>query len=260
MKWRYWIERPPASFDIRDEIILENLTFEPTDRVLEVGIGFAGTTYRLASQVASVTAIDISEDLVQYLSDRKRVPNIDFRKADATDPRTVEMIPGPFDRVISGDTLEHVENPVGFFRTVAAALKPGGTFLCTFPNERPPSHGITRFQTRSELVELLHHAGFSAARFYHVELRSHARLVQIVFADTLIRLVRLARRNASKHPQVFHETWTFQARLKLEPFRVLIHAYWGFLSSLMKLSRPIYRILPAGEEILDRRLLIIARK
>ena len=260
MKWRYWVERPPASFDVRDEIIFENASFSPSDRVLEVGVGLAGTTYKLASQVAQVTAADVSRELIQYLTARKRIPNIEFVPVDVSAPEAREVLRGPFDAVVSEDTLEHVEKPPGFFRSIADVLKPGGTFVFTFPNERAPSHGITRFSTRSELAELIRASGFSTVELYCVELRRHARLIESVFADLPIRVLRAVRHNPDHDPQVFHETWSFGARHKLERFRVLIHAYWGFVRGLMKAARPIYRKTPAEEEILDRRLLVFAKR
>jgi 2-polyprenyl-3-methyl-5-hydroxy-6-metoxy-1,4-benzoquinol methylase len=260
MKWKYWLERPPARLDLRSDIFFENTRFEKHDNVLEVGVGMAQTTYKLATRIASVTAIDISEELIRYLSERKRVPNIDFVCADACDPKTAQAFAESFDKAISGDTLEHVESPQRFFLTVATALKPGGAFLLTFPNERSPSHGITRFQSRSELVKVVGDGGFSKVDVYCVELRKHAALLEAVFGGSLIRFVRIFRREPQEKPQVFHECWTFHARNKLERISVLINAYWGFLHGLMCLSRPLYRRVPAGEEVLDKQLLIIAVK
>jgi 16S rRNA A1518/A1519 N6-dimethyltransferase RsmA/KsgA/DIM1 with predicted DNA glycosylase/AP lyase activity len=94
MQIRYWAERPPASFDQRTDIFLENANFQRTDAVIEVGVGMAQTTYKVAPRVLSVTGVDISDGLAEYLNSRKHVKNINFICADAGDPRSVGKLGG----------------------------------------------------------------------------------------------------------------------------------------------------------------------
>ena len=255
-----WIEKPPASFDLRTDIILENATFQKTDSVIEVGVGMSQTTYKVAQLVHNITGVDISDGLVDYLNSRKRAKNIKFICADVGDSHSVGRLGGPYDKAISGDTLEHVENPECFFRNLAAVLKPAGALVLTFPNESAPSHGITRFGTRSQLAELILQAGFKSVEMCIVEPRPHVKALQKIFADSLIGGLRALRHSPDRNPQVFHEVWTFSARKKMEPIRHLIHAYWDLLHAAMAVSRPLYRLLPVQERILDHQILIVATR
>ncbi|MER6711489.1 methyltransferase domain-containing protein [Streptomyces sp. NPDC000877] len=98
-------------------------------RVLDVGCGSGVPVARtLAAAGHRVTGIDISE--VQIRRARERVPDADFRHADAT---TVSFEPASFDAVVSLYALIHIPLPEQppLLRKIAGWLRPGGCFVAT---------------------------------------------------------------------------------------------------------------------------------
>ncbi len=114
---------------------IDGLELSPGIRLLEVGFGRGEFAYQCALRGAALTAIDYSEAALEIgretLAD---FPDADLRVADCRD------LPFPddsFDRVYSGDVLEHVdfEDGVQMLREMYRVLAPDGfIFLHTAPN------------------------------------------------------------------------------------------------------------------------------
>ncbi|MDE2045131.1 MAG: class I SAM-dependent methyltransferase [Thermoplasmata archaeon] len=97
----------------------------PHPTIVEVGCGEGGLSRRLASEGASVTAIDVARhpswkeaDGVRYLQ--------------AGTPRVLTHV-ARADMVIAHHVIEHVPDPVGFLRDCQVVLRPGGVLLLTTP-------------------------------------------------------------------------------------------------------------------------------
>lgn len=76
---------------------------------------------------ASLVGVDIVEEAVNQLRER----GYDVRVADATSGADLGQ---RFGRVVIGDVIEHVDNPVALLRFAARHLEPGGLVLCSTPN------------------------------------------------------------------------------------------------------------------------------
>ena len=88
---------------------------------------------------ANVVGVDIVEDAVLSLRER----GYDVRLVDATS----EIDLGErFTRVVIGDVIEHVDNPVSLLRFAARHLKDEGLVLCTTPNPFFIGHLIQGFR------------------------------------------------------------------------------------------------------------------
>ncbi len=75
----------------------------------------------------SAMGIDILEDAVRVLAQR----GLNVRAVDATSDTDLGE---RFDRVVCGDVLEHVDNPLRLLAFARRHLAPGGRILCTTPN------------------------------------------------------------------------------------------------------------------------------
>lgn len=116
----------PAAYDAKIARVRTLLRAE--DRMLEIGCGTGSTALRLASDVAEITATDISSRMIE-IAEGKRVAtmarNLNFVQADAT-----EKLPGAFFDVVTAFSLLHlVEDVPAVLRSVHDQLKPGGMFL-----------------------------------------------------------------------------------------------------------------------------------
>jgi 2-polyprenyl-3-methyl-5-hydroxy-6-metoxy-1,4-benzoquinol methylase len=102
--------------------------------------------HNLIRNAASTTVgIDILEEPVMQLRDR----GYDVRVVDATGE---DDIGRRFSRVVIGDVIEHVDNPVALLRFAQRHLEPKGRILCSTPN---PFHF-------GSIVSVLRHGVFIA--------------------------------------------------------------------------------------------------
>ena len=114
---------------------LEMLDLRPGLDFLEVGFGRGEFSYHCAKKGAVVSAIDYSPDALDIAKETlAEYPESDLRVADCKDlPFESES----FDRVYSGDVLEHqdMEDGVVMLREMQRVLRPGGfMFVHTAPN------------------------------------------------------------------------------------------------------------------------------
>jgi SAM-dependent methyltransferase len=262
-----FVPYPPTSFPYRDLLVLEQLALRSEHRVCEIGIGSGGTTVRLARMCADVTGFEISTPTVEalrYLEKRHR--NLHLVTADITDDEALAGYAGGFDRLLSCDTLEHVPDPAGFFRGVAALLAPGGEFLVTFPNEPADiMHGITRFDTPLELHSHLAEAGLVDVRMGAARLTPHAERVADALGWRPLSLARgVIRRSrevvarargegdgqADEHgapvsaapPQTFEETRFFRYMKLWRQLSPAVNLYWFGVLRLMAARGPSFHI------------------
>jgi 2-polyprenyl-3-methyl-5-hydroxy-6-metoxy-1,4-benzoquinol methylase len=94
--------------------------------------------------------------------------------------------PASFDAVICSEVIEHLENPRAVFRSLFAALRPGGKLVLTMPNQENVRSFLTlifrgqfaSFQKqdypahitallRTDLIRICQETGFSEPHFYY---------------------------------------------------------------------------------------------
>jgi len=84
-----------------------------------------------------------------------------------------------FDIIFSADTLEHVESPQGFFNFIKKHLKSEGVVLITYPNEsKDKHHGITWFNDKEQLLEIIDKAGLRVDRLFEVRETVWHRIIR----------------------------------------------------------------------------------
>lgn len=114
---------------------LDMLDLQPSQSLLEIGMGRGEFLRACAARVAHVTGIDYSRDAWEISRETLRgVPGADLRVADC---RALPFASGSFDRVFSGDVIEHMsyDDGVRLLTEALRVLKPGGVLLVhTAPN------------------------------------------------------------------------------------------------------------------------------
>jgi 2-polyprenyl-3-methyl-5-hydroxy-6-metoxy-1,4-benzoquinol methylase len=134
-------------------------------RCLEVGAGHGLFTAEVLGRCprAAVTLVDISPtsiDIARELldscgSDRERVRFIEG------DYLSTPLSDEPYDLIVLGEVLEHVNDAVGFLRRAREVLKPGGqVFLSTCANCPAVDH-IYHFHTVCEIRETIRTGGLT---------------------------------------------------------------------------------------------------
>jgi len=112
-------------------------------KILDVGAGTGRLSSKLAEQGAEVTALDVSEEMLNKIKNKKVKKVI----GDAED---LPFDEGIFDIVITTFLIVHLRDLKRFFDEVYRVLKPGGLFLLTNINQRK----APAVKTKEGLVEI----------------------------------------------------------------------------------------------------------
>ena len=154
----------------------------PGVRVLDVGCGNGEWCGWFAERGCTVVGVDPSESGVAIA--REAVPEGRFEATLATPSLLEELGENPFDLVVSYEVVEHVYSGHDWAEACRAALKPGGTLVCSTPyhgylknlalalagkwdhHHQPlKDGGHVKFWCRETLTKLLKEHGFRDVRF-----------------------------------------------------------------------------------------------
>ena len=254
---------PLHDFPIRDEILYQYLPLSRDMDLLEIGPGSGVTAFRLARQVRSITLLDIAPGNVSSLRQSLgHARNLRFVCGDVCEPGLAQRLGRAFDAAYAIEVFELLPDPRTCLRNLAEVTRPGGHVLLQFPNYPPDlSPGPTHFRTRRELGGLLEEAGFTAWNVAAIRLRPYANLIYSYAHERPIRAYRHRRRGRNtERPLVYDESWAFQHGQRLEPFKYALHVAWTMLSGVMRLGGPAFAHAPLDDDILNRNLIVVARR
>ncbi|MBX3396957.1 MAG: class I SAM-dependent methyltransferase [Phycisphaerae bacterium] len=145
------------------------------EKVLDAACGNGYGSKILADGGCHVLAIDIAEDAIAFARHYYGHERIDHICASIDDAATSDLVAGhgPFDSVISFETIEHLHDPSRFLHAVFSALKPGGCLYCSTPNgDHIPvedSKFHVKHHTWREMRALLNSIGFIAFEWFGQE-------------------------------------------------------------------------------------------
>lgn len=101
--------------------------------VLDAACGEGYGTALLATAGARVTGVDLSDAAIQHARQRYGDrPHIEFRTADCTQ---LPFQDDHFDRIVSFETLEHLEDQEGMLREFRRVLRPDGFLVVSSPDK-----------------------------------------------------------------------------------------------------------------------------
>lgn len=138
---RFWnrIARKYAADKVADEAGYERTLactrsyLKPTDHVLEFGCGTGTTALRLASQAATYTATDISEEMITIAKEKQSpegTANLTFLSGNL---QSLPLKDEGFDVVLGFNILHLVRDLSADLERVYACLKPDGLFISKTP-------------------------------------------------------------------------------------------------------------------------------
>jgi len=106
--------------------VLELLSPQPGERILDLGCGTGQLTQEIAARGAIPIGLDKSAAMIEQA--RKNYPDLQFIVADASHFSFAEL----FDAVFSNATLHWIKEPEEVIACIWQALKPGGRFVAEF--------------------------------------------------------------------------------------------------------------------------------
>ncbi|QNA45307.1 class I SAM-dependent methyltransferase [Lacibacter sediminis] len=110
--------------DLEAKSLRETLAPLSFEHCLEIGCGTGKNTVWLMQKAATVTAADLSEEMLAKAKEKITSPNVMFVQADITQPW--DFATKQFDLVGFSLVLEHIELLQPVMEKAAAALKSGG--------------------------------------------------------------------------------------------------------------------------------------
>lgn len=152
-------------WQVETEAVLRRLQARPGERVLDAGCGTGRMTQPLLEQGVCVTAVDFASVRLHYLRRHARPGSpLILAVADVTQ---LPFPPASFDRVVSGQVIEHIPNPRLRRRAIEQFLRvlvPGGILVLTVYNYSRTYRGLRQPQ------EIFHPSGVFDHRYLADEL------------------------------------------------------------------------------------------
>lgn len=128
--------------------LVELLSPQPGERILDLGCGTGHLTDKIASSQAEVVGIDSAATMIEKA--RRNYPNIHFELADAAKLAYTEQ----FDSVFSNAVLHWIKPPELVILGIWNALKPGGKFVAEFGGKGNINLIITALDDAIESLDL----------------------------------------------------------------------------------------------------------
>ncbi len=167
----------------------EQLGLQPGELVLDAGAGFGRHAFEAARCGARVVALDYAHDELigtratfGGMIDAGEIPADRFVAVLRADATRLPFADGSFDRVITSEVLEHIQDDVGAIVEFQRVLRPGGTIAVTVPSWFPEkinwmlsdeyhapkaAGGHVRIYSATELKAKLRSAGLAVTGTHH---------------------------------------------------------------------------------------------
>jgi ubiquinone/menaquinone biosynthesis C-methylase UbiE len=169
-----------------------DLHIKPPARVLDLGCGTGDLALVLASKGMTVTAIDISTEMLTRASAQDNDAAVEWVHLQ-THWKTLPFDSGRFDAVVASSVLEYVDDIHLVLREIARVVADGGFVYCTVPD---PQHLRRRIESlvapmaRSSIGERLSGSSGRSAN-YLAYLRISRQRHTVSWWNNIARSVRL---------------------------------------------------------------------
>ena len=160
-----------APADHRERYLFANNFINENDKVLDIACGTGYGTAYFAKTAKKVVGVDVDKYAINFANkifvEREEIKNLSFKCADVFEDKL-----GKFDKIISFETIEHLENDELFISKLFDALEDGGKLICSTPNEtvfpfkKEENQYHIRHYTVEDLTKLLTSAGFVVEEIY----------------------------------------------------------------------------------------------
>jgi SAM-dependent methyltransferase len=167
----------------------KQLGLTPGDLVLDAGAGFGRHAFEIARLGGRIVALDYADEEVRMtratfgaMIEVKDIEPDRYVGALRGDATKLPFADNTFDRVITSEVLEHIQDDVAAIAELARVVRPGGTLACTVPSWWPEKinwmlsdeyhapksvGGHVRIYSQTELEAKLRSAGLIVTGSHH---------------------------------------------------------------------------------------------
>ncbi|HKB84562.1 MAG TPA: class I SAM-dependent methyltransferase [Ignavibacteriaceae bacterium] len=110
--------------DLEAKALRQTLAFYNFKDCLEIGCGTGKNTVWLLEKAEHITAVDLSDDMLNKAKEKINSQKVRFLTADITE--AWNFTSNKFDLIVFSLVLEHIENLNHIFHQASAFLRPGG--------------------------------------------------------------------------------------------------------------------------------------
>lgn len=110
--------------DLEAQVLRLTLNNIPFAHCLEIGCGTGKNTAFLVQKANTITAVDLSEEMLAKAKEKIGSKQVQFAQADITGDW--DFAKGPYDLITLSLVLEHIEGLDHIFSQAAQQLRPGG--------------------------------------------------------------------------------------------------------------------------------------
>ena len=224
--------------------LFSGFMINPQDSVLDVGCGDGGFISYCANRGAAVTFVDIDADKVSQNEERLRTSPARSLHGVVSDASPLPLPDDQFDKVISTEVMEHVDDPAAFLAELVRVGKPGALYLLSVPD--PASETLQQQLAPQLYFEKPH----------HIRIFSREDFVNVVKQSGLV--IEQETTYGFFWTMFWAFFWTCEQDLA-EPWHPLLQQ-WGATWATMLGMRDGPRIKQALDQALPKSQVIIARK
>ena len=165
-EWARILEDPERDAWQKPSEVVAALDLKPGDRVADIGAGSGYFSVRLAEAVGrsgQVYAVDIQQDLIDYLASRAASAGLEQMTAVLAEPDDPKLPAAGVDVLFICDVVHHIEDRQPYYQKLAAALAPGGRLAIVdfHKQELPVGPSPAMKIARQTMLDELEEAGFA---------------------------------------------------------------------------------------------------
>lgn len=158
-------ERPERDQYLKPDEVIKALNLKNGKVVADIGAGTGYFTRRFARAVApngKVYAVDIAADVIDYQKQRAKQENLNNIVFIVSQPADPLLPADSVDVAFFCDVIHHLENRVGYYKTLIKDIKPPGYMaIIDYPPDSPRRpHPPNQLVPREQAISEAEQAGF----------------------------------------------------------------------------------------------------
>lgn len=157
-----WLDRPDREQSERTDLLIDNLPFDGSSDVADIGVGSGYFALRIAERLTTGTvyAVDIQPEMLAIVEERAAAANLDNIELILATEQSPGLAPESIDLAFMVDAYHEFARPREVMQQLRVALRPGGKIVLIEYRAEDPTvpiievHKMTAAQVKKEMLAL----------------------------------------------------------------------------------------------------------